>query len=124
MACTATRFAASAANRSTNTKCFDRLGRHDPGGLRYTPRTPKGILMDDIYSARRKAADKALAEHDFEPSMVTDPRPWNTSDDRHNEWTCVLSMDDEDCHPYTCGFIVRFHQGTDIIREAYPGDPH
>lgn len=80
--------------------------------------------MDDLHAARKEAADKTLAEHDFEPSMVTDTRPWDTEGDRNDEWVCVLSMDDPDGEPYTCGFIVRFEPGTAIVIEAHSGDPH
>jgi hypothetical protein len=78
--------------------------------------------MTDLHDARRVAADKALAEHDFEPNMVSGSTAWDT-DDRYDEWTCVLSMDGQH-KPYTCGFVVRFEPGTGVVREAHPGDPH
>lgn len=80
--------------------------------------------MDGMHAARKEAADKALAEHDFEPSMVTGTGPWDTEGDRNDEWVCVLSMDDPDGEPHACGFIVRFEPGTATVIEAYHGDPH
>lgn len=79
--------------------------------------------MTDLHAARRAAADEALANHDFEPDMVTGTGSWDTEDDRHGEWTCVLSMDGP-CGAYACGFIVRFQPGTAVVAEAYPGDPY
>jgi hypothetical protein len=80
--------------------------------------------MADLHAARKEAADEALADHDFEPEMVTDTGSWDTEGDRHDEWTCVLSMDDEESQPYACGFLVRFKPGSATVREAYPGDRH
>jgi hypothetical protein len=80
--------------------------------------------MEDLHAARKEAADKALAEYDFQPSMVTDTGPWDTEGDRSGEWVCVLSIDDPDGEPYACGFIVRFELGTANVIEAHPGDPH
>ena len=45
------------------------------------------------------------------------------ADDRHAEWTCVLSMDGPD-ETDTCGYVVRFEPGTATVCEAHPGDPH
>ena len=80
--------------------------------------------MIDLHDARKRAADKAFADYDFEPGVVTGDTKWDADDDRHDEWTCVLSMDDEESHPYSCGFVVRFEPGTATVTEAYPGDPH
>lgn len=79
--------------------------------------------MSDLHDARKEAADKALADHDFEPDTVSGAGSWDTGGDRHGEWTCLLSMDGED-GLYAFGFIVRFRPGTAIVGEAYPGDPH
>lgn len=80
--------------------------------------------MKDLHEACRAAADRALAEYDFEPDVVSGTGSWNGDDDRNDEWTCVLSMEDEVGRPYSCGFIVRFGPGTAVVTEAYPGDPH
>ena len=79
--------------------------------------------MIDLHAARKAAANKSLAEHDFEPDTVCDTGTWNTDDDRHDEWTCLLSMDGQD-EAYACGFVVRFKPGTATVSEAYPGDRH
>lgn len=79
--------------------------------------------MTDLHDARRRAADEARADHDFEPDMVTTTGSWDTDYDRHDEWTCLLSMHGP-VGTYACGFIVRFGPGTAIVGEAYPGDPH
>jgi hypothetical protein len=80
--------------------------------------------MNDLHEARKIAADKALAEYDFEPNMTIDAESWDTEHDRNSEWTCVLSIEDDDHNPYTCGFIVRFEPGTATVIEGYIGDPH
>jgi hypothetical protein len=80
--------------------------------------------MNGLHEARILAADKALTEYDFEPNMTIDADSWDTEDDRNNEWTCVLSMEDDDHNSYTCGFIVRFEPGTATVIEACTGDPH
>ena len=79
--------------------------------------------MIDLFADRKAAADKALAEHDFEPDMVSGSSSWDTIDDRQDEWTCVLSMDGQES-AYACGFVVRFEPGTATISEAFSGDPH
>lgn len=78
--------------------------------------------MQDLHDARKAAAEEALAEYDFQPDMVSETGSWD-SDDRNDEWTCILSMDGAE-GPYACGFIVRFEPGSAIVAEAYPGDPH
>jgi hypothetical protein len=80
--------------------------------------------MDDRHQARSSSADQALAEYDFDPNMTIDADSWNTEDDRNNEWTCVLSMEDDDRHSYRCGFIVRFEPGMATVIEAFVGDRH
>jgi hypothetical protein len=80
--------------------------------------------MNDLFEVRKIAADEGLAAYDFEPSTTIDAGSWGTEDDCHNEWTCVLSMEDEDCNSQTCGFIVRFEPSTANVIEAYVGDPH
>ena len=78
--------------------------------------------MKDFHDAHTAAADEAFPDYDFEPDMVSETGSWD-SDDRNDEWMCILSMDGSD-GPYVCGFIVRFEPGTAIVVEAYPGDPH
>jgi hypothetical protein len=81
------------------------------------------VTVSNLHDARRVAADKALAEHDFGPDMVSGSTAWDTDDDRHDEWTCVLSMDGQESAS-ACGFVVRFEPGTGVVRDAHPGDPH
>jgi hypothetical protein len=78
--------------------------------------------MTDLHDVRKSAADKALAEQDFEADIVTGTGSWD-ADDPHDEWTCVLSMDGLG-ENYICGFVVRFEPGTANLCEAYNCDPH
>jgi hypothetical protein len=58
----------------------------------------------EVNGERKSAADKALADFDFEPDRVSESGAWDT--ESGDEWTCILSMDGED-GPHQRGFIVR-----------------
>jgi hypothetical protein len=79
--------------------------------------------MHDLHGLRKIAADKALAEYDFGVNRLEDSTSWNTEDDQHDEWTCVLTVEGI-IIPYFCGFIVRFKAGTAEVTEAFEGKPH
>lgn len=89
---------------------------YDPEEVLQVRTTP-----DRLDKARTEAADAAYVNHDFEPNMVTDSTAWNKDGD---EWTRVLSMDDDDHNPYSCGFIVRFRPGGHEVAFSCAGDRH
>lgn len=73
---------------------------------------------------RKTNADQAFTNYDFEPNQVVQDYQWNTDDDKLNEWTKLLQMEDENLNPFKQAFIVRFIPNTNEVTEAYQGDPH
>ena len=78
--------------------------------------------MDDRLDLRKAAADQALADRDFGVNRVESSTAWDTEDDPHDEWTCVLTVDGA-IIPYFCEFIVRFRADSAVVAQVIEGKP-